>query len=176
MAEGPITQSPICSTGRCCAGAGGAADLGPASFLLDRVAEDFADRLAAVLRRFDLAVDLGTPGEAVRTALARLGSIGTIVAADVLPSPASLCRRRRGGAAISRRRARSRRVGAGAASRQRSAGHACADPPRTQARRPVRRGAARRRDAHRAAPGFCRGRNRYRRRRLAARSAFCGSA
>jgi SAM-dependent methyltransferase len=64
-----------------------AADLGPASFLLDRVAEDFADRLAAVLRRFDLAIDLGTPGEAVRTALARLGSIGTIVAADVLPRP-----------------------------------------------------------------------------------------
>jgi SAM-dependent methyltransferase len=53
--------------------------------LLDRVAEDFADRLVPVLRRFDLAIDLGTPGEAVRTALARLGSIGTIVAADALP-------------------------------------------------------------------------------------------
>jgi SAM-dependent methyltransferase len=59
--------------------------LGPATFLLDRVADDLADRLAAVLRRFELAVDLGTPGEAVRAALARLGSVGTIVAADAVP-------------------------------------------------------------------------------------------
>jgi SAM-dependent methyltransferase len=58
-----------------------AAALGPATFLLDRVAEDLADRLAAVLRRFDLAVDLGTPGNAVQGALARLGSVGTIVGA-----------------------------------------------------------------------------------------------
>ncbi len=62
-----------------------AAALGPAAFLLDRVADDLADRLAAVLRRFDLAVDLATPGEAVRAALARLGSIGTIIAADAAP-------------------------------------------------------------------------------------------
>ena len=62
-----------------------AAALGEATFLLDRVAEDMADRLAAVLRRFDIAVDLGTPGEAVREALARLGSIGTIIAAQTLP-------------------------------------------------------------------------------------------
>jgi SAM-dependent methyltransferase len=62
-----------------------AAVLGRATFLLDRVAEDMADRLGAVLRRFELAVDLGTPGEAVRTALARLGSIDTIVAADAIP-------------------------------------------------------------------------------------------
>jgi SAM-dependent methyltransferase len=58
--------------------------LGAARFLLDRVAEDFADRLAAVLRRFDVALDLGTPGETVRAALARLGSIGTIVAAGAM--------------------------------------------------------------------------------------------
>ena len=64
-----------------------AAALGSASFLLDRVAGDMAERLAAVLRRFDLAVDLGTPGEAVRAALAGLGSIGTIVAADAMPRP-----------------------------------------------------------------------------------------
>jgi len=38
-----------------------------------------------VLRRFDIAVDLGTPGEAVRQALLRLGSIGTIIAVDVMP-------------------------------------------------------------------------------------------
>jgi SAM-dependent methyltransferase len=62
-----------------------AAALGPATFLLDRVAEDLADRLAAVLRRFDLAVDLGTPANAVQGALARLGSVGTIVGARAPP-------------------------------------------------------------------------------------------
>jgi SAM-dependent methyltransferase len=61
-----------------------AAALGPATFLLDRVAGDLAERLATVLRRFALAVDLGTPGEAVRNALARLESVGSIVAADVM--------------------------------------------------------------------------------------------
>jgi SAM-dependent methyltransferase len=65
-----------------------AAALGPATFLLDRVADDFAERLATVLRRFDLTVDLGTPGEAVRNALARLESVGGIVAADVMPDVA----------------------------------------------------------------------------------------
>jgi SAM-dependent methyltransferase len=62
-----------------------AAALGPATFLLNRVADDLAERLATVLRRFDLAVDLGTPGDAVRNALARLESVGRIVAADVMP-------------------------------------------------------------------------------------------
>lgn len=61
-----------------------AADLGAATFLLDRVAEDFAERLAAVLRRFELALDLGSPTEAVRTALARLDSIGAVVAASAV--------------------------------------------------------------------------------------------
>jgi SAM-dependent methyltransferase len=58
--------------------------LGPVTFLLDRVADDMADRLAAVLRRFDVAVDLGTPGPAVRAAIARLGSVGKIVAVDAI--------------------------------------------------------------------------------------------
>ena len=64
-----------------------AAALGPATFLLDRVADDMADRLTAVLRKFDLALDLGTPGEAVRAALGRLGSIGSIIAADAITRP-----------------------------------------------------------------------------------------
>jgi SAM-dependent methyltransferase len=56
-----------------------ASALGAATFLLDRAAADLGDRLAAVLRRFEIAVDLGTPGTAVREVLAPLGSIGTIV-------------------------------------------------------------------------------------------------
>jgi SAM-dependent methyltransferase len=56
--------------------------LGPETFLLDRVAEDFADRLRVVLRGFDLAADIGTPTAAVRAALARHGSVGTMIAVD----------------------------------------------------------------------------------------------
>jgi SAM-dependent methyltransferase len=49
------------------------------------VADDLADRLAVVLRRFDLVLDLGSPGDTVRKALRRLDSVGTIIAADALP-------------------------------------------------------------------------------------------
>lgn len=54
-----------------------AARLGPAMFLLDRVAEDMADRLSAVLRMFEVAADVATPGEAVRGALK--GKVGSFV-------------------------------------------------------------------------------------------------
>jgi SAM-dependent methyltransferase len=54
--------------------------LGPETFLLDQVADEFANRLRLVLRRFDLAVDLGTPTAAVRTALLCDGAIGTMIA------------------------------------------------------------------------------------------------
>jgi SAM-dependent methyltransferase len=40
--------------------------LGPATFLLDRVAEDMAERLGAVLRDFSDVADIWTPGEALR--------------------------------------------------------------------------------------------------------------
>jgi SAM-dependent methyltransferase len=60
---------------------GRAAQLTPATFLLDRVSADLAERIAVVLRRFDLVLDLGTPGEAVRAGLARLASLGTVIAA-----------------------------------------------------------------------------------------------
>jgi SAM-dependent methyltransferase len=56
--------------------------LGASTFLLDRVAADFADRLAAVLRRFDRAVDLGTPTNALRTVLAESGKVETVIALD----------------------------------------------------------------------------------------------
>ena len=58
--------------------------LGPATFLLDRVAEDLVDRLATVLRSFACALDLGTPTDAVRRALAASGKVGTIIAANAL--------------------------------------------------------------------------------------------
>jgi SAM-dependent methyltransferase len=61
-----------------------AAALGPATFLLERVADDLVDRLATVLRRFELAADLGTPGETVREALRRLPSVGAIVAVEAM--------------------------------------------------------------------------------------------
>jgi len=54
--------------------------LGPETFLLDRVAADLADRVAAVLRQFERVVDLGTPTDAVRRALE--GKVGPIVAAE----------------------------------------------------------------------------------------------
>jgi SAM-dependent methyltransferase len=42
---------------------------GPATFLLDRVAEDMAERLHAVLREFKNAADVATPGDQLRNAL-----------------------------------------------------------------------------------------------------------
>ena len=44
--------------------------IGPATFLLDRVAEDMAERLHAVLREFADAADIWTPGDQFRNALA----------------------------------------------------------------------------------------------------------
>jgi SAM-dependent methyltransferase len=69
--------------------------LGLADFLLARVAEDLAERLSAVLRRFEIAVDLGTPGDHLRRALAESGKIGTLIAADPLAGCFSLPRLRR---------------------------------------------------------------------------------
>jgi SAM-dependent methyltransferase len=59
-----------------------AAALGPATFLIDRVADDLAERLSTVLRRFELAVDLATPTDAIARALATSNAIGTIIRAD----------------------------------------------------------------------------------------------
>src|SRR5512140_2363248 len=56
--------------------------LGPETFLLDRVAAELGERLAAVLRRFERALDLGTPTDAVRRVLAASGKVATIVAAE----------------------------------------------------------------------------------------------
>src|SRR5438876_4209797 len=65
-----------------------AAALGPATFLIDRVAEDFSDRLATVRRRFELAVDLGTPTDAVHRALVASGKVDRVIAANVIAGTA----------------------------------------------------------------------------------------
>jgi len=62
---------------------GRARALGPETFLIERVAADLAERLGAVLRQFDVAVDFGTPSDAVRIALAGAASIGTLIAAGL---------------------------------------------------------------------------------------------
>ena len=56
--------------------------LGAETFLIDRVAADLAERLGAVLRQFDVGVDLGTPTDAVRSAFTGLTSIGTLIAVN----------------------------------------------------------------------------------------------
>jgi SAM-dependent methyltransferase len=61
---------------------------GAATFLVDHVASELAERLAAVLRTFDVAVDLGTPTDALRRALAGTTKISTLIAAE--PAAASL--------------------------------------------------------------------------------------
>jgi SAM-dependent methyltransferase len=69
-----------------------AAVLGSATFLLERAADDLAGRLSAVLRTFDVAVDLGTPGDALRrrlegrfSSLIAAGSIAAHLAGERLP-------------------------------------------------------------------------------------------
>lgn len=57
--------------------------LGPATFLVERAAGDLVERLTAVLRQFPLALDLGTPTDAVRNLLKDQPSVGTIIAANV---------------------------------------------------------------------------------------------
>jgi SAM-dependent methyltransferase len=44
--------------------------VGPATFLLDRVVEDMADRLQAVTRGFSDVAEIGSPGELLRTSVA----------------------------------------------------------------------------------------------------------
>jgi SAM-dependent methyltransferase len=48
-----------------------AAALGPVDFLLDRVVEDMNERLAAVMRNFEAAADIWTPGEGLQAGLRR---------------------------------------------------------------------------------------------------------
>jgi SAM-dependent methyltransferase len=55
--------------------------LDPATFLLDRVADELAERLHAVVRTFDTGADIGTAGAGLRAALA--GRVGTPAHVDL---------------------------------------------------------------------------------------------
>jgi SAM-dependent methyltransferase len=64
---------------------------GPAIFLLDRVAEDMAERLHAVVREFKIAADVGTANDQVRDALqARVDQIARIDLPDLESEPLPL--------------------------------------------------------------------------------------
>lgn len=54
-------------------------------FLLERVAEDFAERLAIVRREFRLALNLGRHPRLVRRALAPLPNVGLLIDAELAP-------------------------------------------------------------------------------------------
>ena len=58
-----------------------ASKLGPATFLLDRVAGDLRDRLQAVLRKFDYGADIGTAGAGLCDALR--GQVGALAHIDL---------------------------------------------------------------------------------------------
>ncbi len=63
----------------------------PADFLLDRAADDIAERLGAVQRRFSRIADIGTPGPALADRLvraypeARLARVAPVVVGAVMP-------------------------------------------------------------------------------------------
>jgi SAM-dependent methyltransferase len=63
----------------------------PATFLLDRVAEDAAERLHAVLREFKTAADIGTEGDQLRNALAgRVDQLTRVALPDLETEPLPL--------------------------------------------------------------------------------------
>lgn len=65
MASNPSAAPTLFDRALLCARQNRARRLGPATFLLDRVAEDLAERLHAVLRDFSEVADIWTPGEAL---------------------------------------------------------------------------------------------------------------
>ncbi|MGP9818374.1 methyltransferase domain-containing protein [Salinarimonas sp. NSM] len=69
--------------------AGGRADL-DADFLVARVAQDMEERLAAVLREFPVAVDLGTPAPHVARMLARRPGTAHVLRLAPLPEPGAV--------------------------------------------------------------------------------------
>src|SRR5438046_1274165 len=63
----------------------------PATFLLDRVAEDAAERLQAVLRQFKSAADIGTAGNQLRNKLVdRVDQLAAVDLPDIESEPIAL--------------------------------------------------------------------------------------
>ncbi len=58
--------------------------LGAETFLLERVAEELVERLGAVKRQFELALDLGTPGDALIGLLKNSGQVAKVETSDTL--------------------------------------------------------------------------------------------
>jgi SAM-dependent methyltransferase len=89
MAEPANTAPVLFDRALLCARQARARKQGEATFLLDRVAEDMADRIAAVKRDFVDVADIWTPGEALRAPLAErfksIARIGLDSASEVLP-------------------------------------------------------------------------------------------
>jgi len=56
-----------------------AALMGPATFLMDHVATELAERLSAITRRFAMGADLGSPTTAVQRALRASARVDTII-------------------------------------------------------------------------------------------------
>src|SRR5947199_7628322 len=68
-----------------------AMELGPATFLLERVVAEMAERLHAVLREFNNAADIGTPDSKLSDALVgRVAELARIDLPDVDSEPLAL--------------------------------------------------------------------------------------
>ncbi len=59
--------------------------LGAETFLLDHAANDLAERVSVVLRKFERAADIGTPGDAVRELLIERKLAARVIAAGAAP-------------------------------------------------------------------------------------------
>ncbi len=57
---------------------------GAETFLLDATARELVERLSAVKRRFALALDLGTPGDALAAALQQSGQLDGVIVSEPL--------------------------------------------------------------------------------------------
>ena len=139
-------------------------------FLLAHVAREIAERVALMLRPFPLALDLGAYHGLLGRSVAQLPSVGEMIYAESVFEfaalmPAARACLRRGFAALQGGEPQSHRLGARAASRERSSRRADPDQARARSGRTVHGGGARRGRAHRASPGAARGRGGDARRR-----------
>src|SRR5438477_3761809 len=57
---------------------------GAETFLLDRTAGDLVERLSAVKRHFELALDLGTPADVLAAALRHSGQVDHVIICEPL--------------------------------------------------------------------------------------------